>query len=74
MHKLPRKDPKVQKSYFQIDTPDGPSNEFVKHAYELLPPNHSSSTVLVHYMGDERAAVKYSHGNAKSESPRPYVS
>ena len=41
--------------------------------YELLPPNHSSGTVLVHYMGDERAAVNYAHGNAKSESPRPYV-
>ena len=65
--------PRYRSHTFQIDKPDGPSSEFVKHAYELLPPNHSSGTVLVHYMGDERAAVNYAHGNAKSKSPRPYV-
>ena len=33
---LPRKDPRVKKSYFHVDTPNGPSREFVKHAYQLL--------------------------------------
>ena len=47
-----------------VDTPNGPSREFVKHAYQLLPPN-SGNVVLLHYMGDERAAVSFTHGNAK---------
>ena len=33
---LPRKDPRVKKSYFHVDTPNGPSREFVKHAYVCL--------------------------------------
>ena len=33
-------------------------------AYQLLPPN-SGNVVLLHYMGDERAAVSFIHGNAK---------
>ena len=62
----------MQKSYFQISRPNGPSSEFVKHAYELLPLSNSN-TILVHYIGDENAAVDYAHGNAKSESSRLYV-
>ena len=54
----------MKKSYFHVDTPNGPSREFVKHAYQLLPPN-SGNVVLLHYMGDERAAVSFTHGNAK---------
>ena len=64
VRRLPKKDPRIKKSYFQVDTPNGPSGEFVKHAYELLPPN-SNNVVLVHYMGDEKAAVSFAHGNAK---------
>ena len=60
-----RKDPHVKKSYFHVDTPNGPSREFVKHAYQLLPPN-SGNVVLLHYMGDERAVVPFMHGNAKA--------
>ena len=56
VRRLPRKDPHVKKSYFHVDTPNGPSREFVKHAYQLLPPN-SGNVVLLHYMGDEKAAV-----------------
>ena len=64
VRRLPRKDPHVKKSYFHVDTPNGPSREFVKHAYQLLPPN-SGNVVLLHYMGDERAAVPFTHENAK---------
>ena len=64
VRRLPKKDPRIKESYFQVDTPNGPSGEFVKHAYELLPPN-SNNVVLVHYMGDEKAAVSFAHGNAK---------
>ena len=47
----------------------------MKHAYELFYYQiiQVVVTVLVHYMGDKREAVKYSHGNVKYESPRPYV-
>ena len=41
---LPKNDPRIRKSYFQVDTPNGPSGEFVKHAYELLPPNSKCIT------------------------------
>ena len=64
VRRLPRKDPHVKKSYFHVDTPNGSSREFVKHAYQLLPPN-SGNVVLLHYMGDERAAVPFTHENAK---------
>ena len=62
VRRLPRKDPHVKKSYFHVDTPNGPSREFVKHAYQLLPPN-SGSVVLLD--DDERAAVPFTHENAK---------
>ena len=52
----------MKKSYFHVDTPNGPSREFVKHAYQLLPPN-SGSVVLLD--DDERAAVPFTHENAK---------
>ena len=32
VHLLPKKKPKVKKSYFQIDTPEGPTDTFIKHA------------------------------------------
>ena len=71
---LPRKEPRIKKSYFQVSTNKGPSTEFVKHAYELLPPNNTN-TVLMHYLGDEKAAKPYAHGNAKdgAEHAQMYV-
>ena len=67
VRQLPRKDQQVKKSYFQISTQKGPSSEFVKHAYQLLPPNNPN-IVLIHYIGNEKAAVTYAHGNAKRET------
>ncbi len=52
----------MRKSYFHVANPKGPSSEFVQHAYELVP---STNCVLVHYLGDEKAAVDYPHGNRK---------
>ena len=66
MQKLPRKDPIVKKSYFCISNPSGPSNEFTKHAYELVVPN-DVHTVLIHYIGNEKCAISYAHGNTTSE-------
>jgi hypothetical protein len=53
----------VKKSYFQTITSKGPSAEFSRHSYELL--NKPDGAVLVHYMGDEKAAEEFSHGNSK---------
>ena len=38
----------------------------MKHAFELLAPN-DVPTVLIHYIGDEKCAVPYAHGNATSD-------
>ena len=69
---LPKKNPLVRKSYFQVHTPDGPSKEFTRHAYQLLPPN-SSSITLVHYIGNENAAVDFPHGNQKHNKENAYT-
>ena len=63
--KLPRKNPKLRKLYFDTDTPSGPSKGFQRHGYQLLGNN---SVTLVHYLGDEKAAVDFAHRNAKSNS------
>ena len=44
-----------------VDT--GPCNDFRKHAYELIPPNNY---VLIHYHGDEKAAILFAHRNNKN--------
>jgi len=57
--KLPRKEPKVRKHYFDTDTPSGPSKEFQKQAYQLF---EESNHILIHYIGDEKKAVDFAHG------------
>lgn len=54
----------MKKSYFDIQTPKGPSTEFRKHAYELEPPNNFT---LIHYLGDEGAATDFPHGNKRND-------
>ena len=62
MHKLPKRNPQVLKSCFQVSTPRGSSREFLHQSYELLPSNH---LVVVHYLGNENAANNFPHGNVK---------
>ena len=52
------------KRYYAIDTPDGPSSVFRRHAYHLI---NTPLTTLVHYIGDERKATDFPHGNSKSK-------
>ena len=68
--KLPKKDPVVKKTYFLCDTPTGPSTEFKRHAYELIPANNY---VLVHYLGNENIAIAFPHGNSKQNTRKAYV-
>ena len=63
--RLPKREPKVKKSYFNIQTPKGPSSDFSKHAYELDPTNNFT---LIHYLGDESAANDFPHGNKKNDN------
>ena len=63
---LPRKDPRVKKSYFHVDTPNGPSREFVKHAYQLLPHNSANylpSTYIL-YRLDSLTFIVYNYNNS----------
>ena len=55
----------VKKTYFVCDTPNGPSKDFKKHAYELIP---SNGRVLIHYLGNEKTASGFPHGNSKKHS------
>ena len=43
----------------------------MKHAYQLLTP--SSKVVLIHYIGDENAAVNFHHGNSAKHITRPHI-
>ena len=72
VRRLPKREPQVKKSYFHIDTPKGPSSNFVKHAYQLVAPSNTS-TVLIHYIGDEKEVVDFPHGNASNQSGRPHI-
>ena len=65
VHNLPKRDPTVQKSYFQISTPHGPSQDFVRHSYELIPSNHFT---LIQYLGDDSTASNFPHGNTKNHT------
>ena len=66
---LPKSHPTIKKTYFICDTPDGTCSAFKKYSYELLLPN---GYTLIHYIGDERVANDFSHGNSKS-SNRKFV-
>ena len=60
MTKLPRKGPKLKKLYFDTDAPNGPSKEFQRHGYQLL---DDKSVTLIHYLGDEKAAIDFAWGS-----------
>ena len=64
------KDPKVNKYYFTVVTPDGTNRGFQKVVF-YLPRNQD--LFLIQYIGDELLAVDYPHGNASTEATRPYV-
>ena len=68
--RLPRKNPKVRKLYFNADTPTGSTKEFQRHAYQLL---DDKSLTLVHYIGDEGAAKDFSHRGAIQQPDKPFV-
>lgn len=68
--KMPKREPVVRKTYFQLDTPSGPSSEFVKHSYELMP---SNGYVFIHYLGNEKVACDFAHRNSKHHMTRKYT-
>ena len=70
--KISQERPTIGKKIFLIQTPNGPSTSFIKHAYELLTPSDSQA-VLIHYIGDEKKASYFPYGNASSENARLYI-
>ena len=44
----------------------------MKHAYQLVTPSNTS-TVLIHYIGDEKGVVHFAHGNASNQTGRPHI-
>ena len=67
---LPQKNHCVRKSYFSIDTPNGPSKDFGKHAYHLI---SSKTFTLIHYLGNEKVAIPFSHRNTKGYPSASFV-
>ena len=72
VHLLPKKNPVIRKTYYQIQTPEGPGKDFTKHAYQLLSPTKGNVT-LIHYIGNEKVAVPFPHGNEKNNCDCPYT-
>ena len=48
--------------------PNGPSKAFQKHTYQLIN-DRESNALLIHYIGDENAAVLFPQYNSKIETP-----
>ena len=48
-----------------LDLPEGMSKEFQRHAYQLL---KDDKVTLLHYVGNEKAAVNFCHGNKKTDT------
>jgi len=64
VHKLPKSNSQVKKSYFMSD------GKFSKHAYELLPPSVDNMMTVIHYFGNEEVAVPFAHGNSNASSSK----
>ena len=47
-----------RKSYFVLDTPNGPSKSFQRHTYQLM---NSKEVTVIHYIGDEQLASSPGH-------------
>ena len=60
---------KGKKIYFKLQFKDEPQDEvtFKRYAY-LLENDQYANMVIVQYVGDEKEAVGFPHGNAKKES------
>ena len=67
---IPRKNPVIKKTYFILKTPTGTSNNFKRHAYQLL--NAAKPFVLIQYLGNNECAIQYPHKNVKSGS-HPHI-
>ena len=51
--------PKVRKSYYSIDTPNGHNLNFQRHAFKLL--DSAKNIVLVPYTGNEAETINFPH-------------
>ena len=63
--KLPRKDPKIYKTYFYLQTKEGMNKNFKKMVFQL--PSDTTLS-LIHYIGDESLSIPTSHGNALKQT------
>ena len=67
VHNLPSNKPRVKKMYFIIDTAEGPSASFKRHAYQLI--IHSTE---VTYIGNKSTAVNFPH-HSSLNADRVYI-
>ena len=71
--KVPSKSPVVCKVYHVSVTPNG-NKLFRRISYSLIEGSSSDMHfTLIHYVGDEKAATDYPHGNNKYDQPKMYM-
>ena len=56
--------------YFDVDTPNGASRDFQKHGYQFI---EDKTYTLIHYLGDEGAAVDFCHKNCKHATHQAFT-
>lgn len=69
---IPRSEPSIKKIHFYTILPTGHSKDFKQQAYFLLHGKQPQDAVLIHYLGDERIAFDFPHGNCKNDNSRHY--
>ena len=62
---LPKKCPAVKKSYFILDSENGPSEKFKKQVYQM---RDNQNYTIVHYIGDHSLIKQFPHRNATTSN------
>ena len=70
VHKLPKRNPRLKKMYFNIETPNGPSKKFQRQAYQLV---DQTKYTLVHYLGDSGVFEGLPHRGMKEGEGREHL-
>ena len=64
----------MRKVYYVSVTPNGNNKLFRRNSYSLIEGSGvNMHLTLIHYLGDEKTATVYPHGNSKCAQPKPFM-
>ena len=64
----------MRKVYYVSVTPNGNNKLFRRNSYSLIEGSGvNMHLTLIHYLGDEKTATDYPHGNSKCAQPKPFM-